>query len=87
MDVRLFEALQRMPVRHRSVSALALVRALTMASDVRCLGEGLRFVLVVSTRLAMSGHVKILLCNVHCTDKQAALCLDKVGVSQFLLSP
>ena len=61
-ELRLFEALERMPVRHRSVSALALAQALTMAPDVGHLGKGLRFVLVVSTHLGKSGHVNVPLC-------------------------
>ena len=61
-ELRLFEALERMPVQHRPVSALALVRALTMAPNVEYLGKGLRFVLVVRTHPGKSGHVNVLLC-------------------------
>ena len=58
-ELRLFEALDRMPARHRSVSALALVRALTLAPDVRHLGRGLRYVLVVSIIHFKFAHLKL----------------------------
>ena len=61
-ELRLFEALERMPVRHRSVSALALVQALTTAPVIKHLGNGLRCVFVVSTHLGLSGDVEVLLC-------------------------
>ena len=61
--LRLFEALERMPARHRSVSALALVQALTMPPDIKYLGKGLHFVLKVSTHLAKSENCKVLLVN------------------------
>ena len=62
-ELRLLEALDRMPVRHRSVSALALVQALAKAADIGHLGKGLRFVLVVSPHLGKCGHVTMVLCN------------------------
>ena len=83
-ELRLFEALECMPVRHRSVSALALVRALTMAPVMKHLAKGLRFVLVVSTHLGKSGHVKVLLCYSKGIDRSFhTLCLDTVGVHEI----
>ena len=77
-ELRLYDALERMPVRHRSVSALALVRALSMAPDVGFLGKGLRFALEVSAHLAKSRPVKALLCTLKGIGRRAALFTDQV---------